>query len=214
MKSILWTLSFILLSMTVLAQENTQVNPRTQQSDEIKTLFGKSRRTGGYGGFSFGYADIDGIHGLTVGGKGGVIIGQHLTIGLAGKGFSNDYSWETVSSNTSSVASGGYGGLLIEPIFFPRFPIHLTVPIVLGAGGMASYTKYYDEVNEYWRTSNVEGSAFLMIEAGAEIEFNLTRHFRLALGANYRITTQQNSALAVPNLNGFGADLTFKFGKF
>jgi hypothetical protein len=56
---------------------------------------------------------------------------------------------------------------------------------------MASYTKYYDEVNEYWRTSNVEGSAFLMIEAGAEIEFNLTRHFRLALGANYRITTQQ-----------------------
>jgi hypothetical protein len=97
------------------------VNPRTQQSDEIKTLFGKSRRTGGYGGFSFGYADIDGIHGLTVGGKGGVIIGQHLTIGLAGKGFSNDYSWETVSSNTSSVASGGYGGLLIEPIFFPSF---------------------------------------------------------------------------------------------
>lgn len=33
----------------------------------------------------------------------------------------------------------GYGGLLLEPTFFQKFPIHLTVPIVIGAGGVSYY---------------------------------------------------------------------------
>ncbi len=213
MKTIIFSIILIFLAQVSFAQE-TESAGRTENPNEIKTLFGKNRRTGGYGGFSFGYTDIQGNQGLTVGGKGGIIIGQHLTIGLAGKGFSNDYTWEIDANSSSIVCNGGYGGLLIEPIFFPRFPVHLAIPMVFGAGGMGSYSKYYDTVNEYWRTTPYEGSAFLVAEIGAEVEFNLTRFFRMAVGAGYRMTTKHSTVNSVNGIDGLTVDVVFKFGKF
>ena len=62
--------------------------------------------------------------------------------------------------------------------------------------------------------------AFLIAEPGAEIELNLTRNFRLALGTSYKFTTPFNVGL--PNtahvnsdaLKGFSFLMTFKFGRF
>lgn len=216
MKTLALTLVIILFAQFAIAQEvEPEQNSKNNNSQEIKTLFGKNKKTGGYGGFSFGFADIDGLNALTVGGKGGVIIGQHLTIGLAGKGFSTDYSWETSNTTASNVISGGYGGILIEPIIAPKFPIHLSVPIVVGAGGIGSYSRYYDTANQYWRTGPFEGNAFLFCEVGGEVEFNLTRFFRMAVGASYRVSTNKTIAsMTNNNLNGLSFDLVFKFGKF
>lgn len=216
MKTLALLIAIIFITDFAIGQEvERNKNSRNSDSKEIKTLFGKNNKTGGYGGFSFGYSEMAGINTLTAGGMGGIIIGQHLTIGIAGKGFSTDYSWETTNTTTTNSISGGYGGILIEPIIAPRFPVHISLPMTFGAGGVAGYSKYYDTANEYWRFGPYQASAFIYFEGSAQIEFNLTRFFRMALGATYRLTSNTKiSGLTNNNLEGLDIDLVFKFGKF
>ena len=62
--------------------------------------------------------------------------------------------------------------------------------------------------------------AFLIAEPGAEIELNLTRNFRLALGTSYKFTTPFNVGSAGSTTcqfqcsEGFSFMMTFKFGRF
>lgn len=183
---------------------------------EVRTLFGKNKKIGGYGAFGFGYTQMNNADAFIVSGLGGVIIGQHLTLGLAGKGFSTDFKWDNTNNTTTySQVGGGYGGLLFEPILFPRFPIHLSFPIVLGAGGVASYYRYYDSNYEYWRYGTTEADVFFIFEPGVELEFNVAKFLRVSFGAYYRLT----SSVILDRhpetmMNGLSAMMVFKFGKF
>ena len=208
----------LFIGSNVFSQKVDTNNTSVYQSDpyEVKTLFGRNHKIGGYGAFSFGFAQTNKRNTLLAGGRGGVIIGQHLTLGLAGQGFSTDYNQSSSSTGTNYFqVNGGYGGLLIEPIILPRFPIHLSFPLVLGAGGVGSYNSYYDTTNEYWRDELIDDDLFFVVEPGVELEFNLTRFFRLSFGAYYRYTT----AIALNGfdknlLEGLSANIVFKFGKF
>jgi hypothetical protein len=61
---------------------------------------------------------------------------------------------------------------------------------------------------------------FLLIEPAAEVEINVTRFFRIALGTSYRFPAQfESGSSGTPQANpeslkGFSYNLTFKFGKF
>ena len=91
----------------------------------------------------------------------------------------------------------------------------MSLPILVGVGGVAYATSYtsYD-----WADPNyfVEDAVpFVVVEPGAELEFNIVRFFRISLGAFYRYTSDIQLAYTAPDvLNGFSYGITFKFGKF
>jgi hypothetical protein len=182
---------------------------------EIKTLLGRNRAGGGYGSFTVGYSEINNRHGVLLGGRFAWIASHSIGIGIGGTGFLNELHYEP-SIDRDVFLTGGYGGLYLEPILFPRLPVHLSFPVLLGGGGI-SYISNDRDLN---RNFVEDSEAFLIIEPSAELELNVTKHFRLAFGATYRYPTAFNVGLSgspasnADALKGFSYAVTFKFGKF
>jgi hypothetical protein len=65
-----------------------------------------------------------------------------------------------------------------------------------------------------------DSEAFLIAEPGAELELNITRHFRLAFGASYIFTTPFDigttgtPVAGAESIDGWNYTVTFKFGRF
>jgi hypothetical protein len=138
-----------------------------------------------------------------------------LGIGFGGTGFINESHYDA-TLNTNIFLTGGYGGLYIEPILMPNYPVHIAFPILLGGGGVS----YVTEDMDYNHNMIEDSKAFLIAEPGAELEMNLTRNFRLALGVSYRFTTpfdvgiSSSASISSSALQGFSYMMTFKFGRF
>ena len=187
-------------------------NPR-----EVKTLFGPNAGHGGYGAITLGYTQIDGRNGLLMGGRGAWVIGHGLGLGLGGYGFINDPQYD-VADDLYYALAGGYGGFIIEPIILGRMPVHISLPILIGAGGVA-LTSYGEDIfaslDPY--DAYFEGaSAFFVAEPGVELELNLVRWLRLAFFGSYRYTTELVSVdnVSAAALQGWSAGITMKVGAF
>ncbi len=210
--SLIITVAAVLISVASYGQD-----PEFEyyKSKEIKTLLGRNRAGGGYGSFTTGYSVIDGRHALLFGGRFAWIASHTVGVGLGATGFINEFHYEP-AIDMDVYLTGGYGGLYIEPILLPRSPVHLSFPVLFGAGGI-SFISRDGGFNENF----IEDSkAFLLIEPSAELELNLTRFFRLAFGATYRFPTQfdlgspGSYTIDVDALKSMSYTVTFKFGKF
>ena len=211
MKKII-TLFFITANLaSVFAQvdETEQIKPR--KGNEMMTLLGSSNAIGGYGCLSMLYSQIDNKDAFVFGARGGAILGHSFAIGFGGSGFVTDiFNYNGLDANLA----GGYGGIFFEPIILPRYPVHVSVPVLVGAGGIA-----YNTSNRTWEDNwYVEDSeAFFVVEPGAEVELNITKFFRFSFGAYYRYTSRIE-LMDDPDLdnvlNGFSFGINLKFGKF
>lgn len=190
--------------------ETEKIKPK--RDSEMMTLLGSNNSLGGYGGLSMAYTQIDGKDAFSFGARGAAIMGHSFALGFGGSGFVTDLFYDSELNSDVNIA-GGYGGLFFEPIIFPRFPVHLSIPVLVGVGGVA-----YSSVNRRWEEDLfVEDSeVFFVVEPGAEIELNVTRFFRFSFGAYYRYTSniQLQYSSKKDILNGFSFGVNFKFGKF
>jgi hypothetical protein len=202
------------ITITKGQSDSTKSSTPSKNPYEIKTIFGGNHRIGGYGSFSFGYSQSNNT--FIPAGRGGIILSQQLALGLAGKGFSSMDDLDRRNDGTKYYQfSGGYGGILVEPIILPRSPIHIAFPMIVGVGGVGSYYTYYDSTNQDWKNVVLNSDAFFVFEPGIELELNITRFFRLAFGVNYRFTSPVNiDRYSKQVLDGFSANIVFKFGKF
>ncbi len=194
----------ILFSLPALAQSDND--------EEIMTLLGKGRYNGGYGALSVGYTEIDGKSAITMGAQGAWVIGHSLALGISG----NSFVTETFSDNNARNinVAGGYGGLLIETIVLPKWPVHISIPVVMGAGGIA-YTVQNNSSETSYENFVEDNDAFLFVEPGIELEFNMVRFMRIALKASYRLTTEVNMVnVSQEALTGLNVGIVFKFGAF
>jgi len=181
-KSVIFSVLLIILVSSAIAQDPEFEHYKNK---EIKTLLGRDRsHGGGYGVFTGGYSVIDDKHAVLFGGRFGWLAGHSMGVGFGATGFINEYHYES-SLDRNVYLAGGYGGLYIEPILFPRSPVHVSFPVLLGAGGVS----YVSDDASYNNNIIEDSEAFLLIEPGAEVELNLTRFFRLAIGATYRLPT-------------------------
>lgn len=203
---------FILLCLTAHSQE-----PEFEyyKGNDIKTLFGHNSDGGFYGALTTGYSVIDNQNAVLFGGRLGWLASHSVGIGFGGTGFMNEFHYEPLMGREVSLA-GGYGGIYIEPILFPRFPVHLSFPVLFGAGGISYISK------ESYQNENLieDSAAFVLIEPAAEIELNITRHCRLSMGASYRfpasfdIGTSGPPIAQVKSIKGVSYTLSLKFGRF
>lgn len=212
------TIKITLLFLFMFAAFNTTAQEETQEpakNDEIKTLFKKTNRSHGfYGSLMAGYTQIDGKNGFCYGFNVARMIGHSLGIGMAGSGFSNEYFLGHQTGAHYQSLQGGYGGFFIEPSIFPKFPVHVSFPVLLGIGGVVQMDAWYWDQFDY-DYAYEDADLFFVAEPGLDIELNLLKHLRLGIGAKYRFTTHTIlQGIQQDALNGYSVNMSLKFGKF
>ncbi len=218
----------LLISFSAIGQDS--------QDGEMKTLFKKSSNgkmsNGGYGSFSIGYSQIDSKNSLQLGGRVAWIANHKFALGLAGYGFVNTLEKNYNDNDPSDYfLAGGYGGIFFEPIIMPNRPIHISFPILLGVGGISAVeSDNWDKSSSHYNnnTNYYDTDAFLVFEPGVDIEFNIVKFFRIAIGASYRLTNgidlkykylddnyaEQIITIDKNALDSFTFNVGFKFGWF
>jgi hypothetical protein len=185
-----------------------------KENDQISTIFSKSRSNGGYAALSFNYTEIDGKDAFLMGARGSWIIGHSFAIGLGGCGFVNNIDYHNLLDNTLDYnLAGGYGGLYLEPIIAPRLPVHISIPVLFGVGGISKISDHNNWDN--WLFNDSNNDTYLVFEPSVELEFNMTRHLRLAGSIGYRFTSNIEMENTNPDiLEGTNIGLIMKFGRF
>ncbi len=197
-----------------------------QDDQKPHTLFGGDQKVehGGWGAPSAMYTRIMDTDALLVGGRAGWLINHRVSIGLAGYGLvtalpnrNYDTYLQTLgeSLTRTSQFEMGYGGLLIEPIIAYRSPVHVSLPVLIGAGGCGYQYSSRDPISVDFSNYRDVAQAFLVVEPGIDLEINVVPLVRLALGASYRLTSELDLP-ATPSdaLQGMNASFTIKVGWF
>lgn len=206
------------------SEEDSIKEVKQKNQNQPETLFKSQSSFGGYLGLSFGYTEINGKAALNTGGRLMFVANHYLGIGFGGKGFITSpeesiYNGDNPNITTIYTATtGGYGGLYLEPVLFSLKPIHLSFPVLIGAGAMAESKWNNTTWNDYYYTTGntTVSSVFFVAEPGVDLEFNIAKWFRIGLGASYRITSNVEGlteTTAEPQ-NGFNYNMTFKMGWF
>lgn len=217
MKYILILITSCLVVFSAAAQK--YVDTSDPDDDEIKSLLNKGNDLNAFGAADLKIGDFKGERGLLVGAYGGFIINRRFLFGVAGYGLVTGLEFEGSVPNQSVLKplnlNGGYGGVLIGATIAPRELVHISMPIVLGAGSMEVTDRNFFINNPVDSEFTIENSIFFVLEPGIEIEFNITKYFRLGTGATYRYVTGLDLAnVTNDELSGVNALISFRFGRF
>ncbi|WP_420579966.1 hypothetical protein [Reichenbachiella sp.] len=162
----------------------------TKNKHQIKTLTGKMNHSGGYGAVSFKTFDFKSKTLVMAGIRGAWIVNRTLAIGIDAYGIIPTTKYQDIDPDDGSKEvrlQGGYGGLMLEPIFFSNEVVHITFPVSGGAGWLG----YEDpDQEDFWNNKDnlVDEDVFWYIEPGANLEVNIARNFRVDLGVSKRFT--------------------------
>lgn len=211
MKKNVLILVLLMAGSAVFAQA---VQDENNNSAQIQTLFGDSISYGGYGALMFNYSKIDKGDAFLFGMRGAWLIDHKLAIGLSGYGFINDMHWDSNYPDKDQFLTGGYGGLLLEPVLFANKPVHLAFPILIGGGGAVVVDEtLWDDDYDDWYPEYVD--VFFVFEPGVELELNVVPAMRVAFAVTYRLTEDMElGGLDENALNGLNFGVAFKFGNF
>lgn len=205
MRKIFIIISVILVSINLFAQDD----------DEFRTIFdGGINKIRGFGGPTMTFSVIDGEFAHLMGGGGGLILNDQLIIGGFGMGLTNYIdAKENLNDNGVDDYEGlevdySFGGLWFGYIIKGKYPIHPVIHTQIGWGHVNLVEQ------DHW-DSGYNGSIFVLNPI-LELEMNITRFFRLAVGANYRLNYSMKKLEKYENkhLSGPGGFLSFKFGWF
>lgn len=217
--------AFFLLLLVGLGQVSATAQS-TIAEEPIRTLLGgdKDLANGGWGAPTACYTRIMGQDAMLVGVRGGWIINHRFTLGIAGHGLVTNVS--NLSYDQHLVENGamlrgksrfymGYGGLLLEPVIAYRSPVHITLPVIIGAGGCTYSVNQELPLNFDPLTYHEDTQAFFVVEPGIELEMNVISLVRVGLGASYRYTSDIDlPATDKHALHGINAGLSVKVGRF
>jgi len=191
------------------------------RDNEIKTIFGnKDVKKGGFGSISLSFQPkMFGRQVFFTGFRGGTIINHWMSFGLGGYSLTSsvkrDIGWSTQNPRSLSLYMT-YGGLYFEPTIFPKFPLHLSFPFLLG-GGAAVYIDetYFWDPGIGFSYKREDSDMFLVLEPGINIELNFIKNIRFGFGAQYRwvndlVMTETDKQA----FNGINYSFSMKIGRF
>ncbi len=191
---------------------------RSNESD-MKTLFNGDSHMGSYFAFNFKGHNYFGEDVLILGAKMSGVINRSLAIGFEVNGMLPSVEVDNIELQYLPEGGSmrpviGYGGLLIEPILLSNKPVHITFPILFGAGWVG-YLRDWNEELQPGEKDLLDDAVFFVVEPGINLEFNLTNHTRLGLGVSYRATDNfELESTSAKAFNGINYNLMLKFGRF
>lgn len=189
-----------------------------------QTLLSGQVEHGGFGGPVVKVTRINGQDAVLVGGRGGWIINHTFVIGGGGYGLVTDVKPAVPGLFNENKIMLGYGGLELEFIIESDRIVHLTVPLLIGAGAVGYRTGYWGDDLDLHAGFDNKFDSFFIIEPGVDLELNVVSFFRINAGISYRhvsgITTPVDF-LGTPrpltsnnDLRGVSWVIGFKFGSF
>lgn len=210
-------LTLLFIGITVSAQRYVDTND--PNDEEVKSLLSKGNDLNGFGGVDLRVGDFKGERGLLVGAYGGLIINRRYLFGVAGYGLVTNLEFEGVVPGQAEPKTlnlhGGYGGVLIGAAIAPKELIHLSFPLILGAGSFEVVDKNFFANNPQDSEFTIENSIFFVVEPGIEIELNISNYFRLGFGASYRyITGTELLNVVDEEVTGASGMISLRFGRF
>ncbi|MFY0687692.1 MAG: hypothetical protein JXQ90_11035 [Cyclobacteriaceae bacterium] len=190
----------------------------THDPEEIKSILNKENELHPFAGADVKAGQIYQERAIITGAYGGVMINKNLFLGLGGYGIATDSEFEGVMPDNSRKMlniEGGYAGIMLGGIVFAREVVHITVPVLFGAGALYvtdnNFFEGYDSDSDFI----IESSSYLVVEPTAQIEVNITKSFRIGAGVSYRyLEGLELKNLNNGNLNDYSISLSVRFGRF
>ncbi len=154
---------------------------------------------------------------LYTGLKAAILFNDKIAFGLAGGGFVTEEVFEGLDDlgqkaylNTVS----GYGGFYLDYFIPTEFPILISFPMVVGAGGIALFTPQ-NVNNAPGDEKLVEGGVFFIYEPAVNVEVNLTKFLRMGLGIGYRFAFKGDmDRVSARDFSSFTFNWNIKAGSF
>lgn len=189
------------------------------KDEEVKSLLSQKNDLNAFGAADLKVGDFKGERGLLVGAYGGFVINRRYLFGVAGYGLVTNVEFEGLVPGATETKNlnlhGGYGGILIGGMIAHKELIHISIPIVLGAGSFEVVDKDFFINNPADSEFTIENTVFFVAEPGIELEFNITKYFRLGAGATYRyISGTELENVRDEDVSGTTAMISFRFGRF
>lgn len=183
-----------------------------QNDDEPKTLLGTVNKVSGFGGFNMEFGSLNNDFAVFSGGGGGILLNRSIFLGGYGMGMSNEL--QTKLNGVDTRLSFGHGGFWLGYDAMPAKLIHLTTSLKLGWGSVRFRSNSVGSPTLGVFDESLSENIFV-IQPSAGAQVNITKFFKVALTANYRLVQGMNTEGIDSNfLNGFSTELAFKFGWF
>ncbi|NQT24025.1 hypothetical protein HQ585_01585 [candidate division KSB1 bacterium] len=195
MKNLMIMLLVVLLSCSVMAQD--------------ETLLSGELESGGYGGPLLQVGQINGGTGVFVGGQGGWIINHRFVIGGKGYGLVNNLA---IEGTQGIKLDFGCGGALLEYIISSDKLVHFSVHTMIGAGGVRYDVEDYQDDHD---DVDYDEDDFFILEPGVNVILNVSTNFRIGAGATYRyVNGVEYDILSDSDLSGLSGQIFLMFGDF
>lgn len=211
----------ILLVLAIANQAFGQryMDTNDPNNEEVKSLLSTKNDLNAFGAGDLKVSDFKEERALLVGAYGGFIINRRYLFGVAGYGLVTKVEFDGVIPGEAEPKNltlhGGYGGVLIGGTIAHKELIHISIPIVLGAGSFEVVDRDFFVNNPADSEFTVENSVFFVAEPGVELEFNITKYFRLGAGMTYRyISGTELENVKDEDVSGTTAMISFRFGRF
>ncbi len=209
--------TFLAISFNTFSQKYIDTND--PNNDEVKSLLSKGNDLNAFGAVDLKVGSFVDERGLLAGAYGGFIINRRYLFGVAGYGLVTNVEFEGMVPNDPEPRKlnlhGGYGGVLIGTTIAHKELVHISMPIVFGVGSFEVVDKNYFGSNVADSEFTIENSIFFVVEPGIQLEFNITKYFRIAAGVTYRYVSGTELAnVSDDDVTGTSGILSFRFGRF
>jgi hypothetical protein len=173
------------------------------------TLIKHETEVGGFFTIESKKTEIKDTFTLLIGGRAALLVGHNWAFGAGGYGVVNDPVPEEFEGEGLVKLRGYYGGFILEYIAWPEKVVHLSLPVLVGAGKVEYKGTYRDS------ETGEDSDTYFILEPGLNVQFNVTRFWRMDLGASYRYVSGCDLGdVTDDDLSGLTGNLTFRFGKF
>ncbi|HLO43279.1 MAG TPA: hypothetical protein VK175_03030 [Leadbetterella sp.] len=177
---------------------------------EMQTLFDKSKNKIQ----SLGFYIAPEISFGQIGGSFAPIAGNSLMLTLNKKFAVGASLSGSVRDNGSTNMSGHFGGLKIEYTPKPDALVHVSFPLLIGAGSTFTKGSFegFDRRGRYNDRFDFDRNESFVLQPGVNVEANVFKYAKVFLGVNYRLSANKSGYDA--DLSGFSSSLGLKFGVF
>ena len=227
----------LVIFTTGILSASAQINDSTAAASATQTLFNTDAKTifklpkpltfGFYVQPEYQYGQVAGSFTGFTGYSLMLVVSQRFAIGaIRSKQISPSFS---PKSFTPLYVNTEFAGLKMEYTFTPQQAIHISFPIVLGAGYIDVDSLPFNLQRDYskdpivpdgaYPSTYVTGGEYLVNQVGVNVETNVMRGLKLYAGANYRLAFLSEGLgiyepLTLQTLQGYSINAGVKVGVF
>jgi hypothetical protein len=198
----------LLMSTQLFAQDVQYKNSSTKHQS----------RNSAYGVLSSNYSRFNGQNAIYSGAYGGWMLRRKLMIGIGAYGNVTTHKGygQNAATHKQNDFRVGYGGLMVEYALLDFNRFHITAGALAG-GGIIKNGSGHGTIPENGadELKDIDASGFYVLQPSVNVEYDVTKWFRVGAGAGYRyITGSDQAGITDKRMSARTTGISLKFGGF